>query len=57
MTLYDLFTGHFTWRALFSAFWPPVIVAVSAFYAGYWRGRVVEQRETLRLMDKLKVPR
>jgi hypothetical protein len=42
MTLYDLFTGHFTWLGLLQEIGPLLIAAVSAFFAGYWHGRVVE---------------
>lgn len=44
MTLGDLFEGRRTWAALLSIVWPILLVAVSAFYAGYWRGRNVELR-------------
>lgn len=44
MTLWDLFTGHFTWTQLFSALAPLAIVGFSAFFAGYWRGRNAEVR-------------
>ena len=31
-----------------------ILPAISWYYAGYWRGRVVEQRETLKMLKQLK---
>jgi hypothetical protein len=39
MTLLDLFTGHWTWTKLLQEIWPLILVAVSAFFAGYAYGR------------------
>ena len=55
MSLYDLFTGHFTWYALLGTLVPLLFVAASAFFAGYWRGRSIEVRETEKLLDRLGV--
>ena len=29
------------------------VAVASAFCAGYWRGRVIEQRETMKIVDRL----
>ena len=52
MTLLDLFTGHWTWAQLIREFAPLIIVFAAAFYAGYWRGRIIEQRQW---MTRLRV--
>lgn len=44
MTLWDLFTGHWTWALLIGEF-ARLVPLIAAFYAGYWRGRVIEQRQ------------
>jgi len=47
MTLGDLFAGHWTLWSLIREILPVTMVAVSAFFAGYWRGRHVESQITL----------
>ena len=44
MTLWDLFAGNFTWFQLARELWPTIVASASAFFAGYWTGRVAEQR-------------
>lgn len=44
LTLGDLWTGHFTWLQVLREALPIMLVAVTSFFAGHARGRVVEQR-------------
>lgn len=46
-TLGDLFSGHLTIGQVLADVAPVIIPALFAFYAGYWRGRVVEFRESV----------
>ncbi len=53
MTLRDLIAGHWTWLQLLRETVTLLVLAVAAFYAGYWRGRLKEQARTMAVIRRL----
>lgn len=52
LTLYDLFTGHFTVAQILRDIAPVLLATSSAFFAGYWVGRNREFNEWVKRTKK-----